>query len=300
MQYEGDIIRPPSEADSILLQVATGCPHNACTFCGAYRDRSFRVKDDALIWEDLRWAAKHFPHKRRLFLCDGDGMAIPMQRLLPILQNVRKYLPWVTRVATYGSAQAVGRRSDGELAILREHGLSLVYMGLESGNDDILRAVGKAATAEEHVRQVGRLHNAGIKLSVSVILGLGSIHFVGRDAENCEEGWKVHAQDTGEVLSAMQPQQSAALSLMLVPNTPLFEEAEAGVFSLPDTICLLKELRLLLENITVPHGLFLANHASNHLPLRVRLPKGKADALGVLDAAIKGNVGLRSEWMRGL
>lgn len=289
MHYEGDIIRPPSELDSILLQVATGCPHNRCTFCGAYRDRGFRVKDEAVIQEDIAWAARHLVSMRRLFLCDGDCLALPQDRLVGILRSIRGQLPWVTRVGSYGSAASIARKSDAQLAELRSLGLSFIYMGIESGDDAVLRRVGKHADSTRMIEQGMRLSKAGMRLNVTVIAGLGGV-----------EGSLVHARETARVLNALSPDMIGVLSLMLIPGTPLHDEHVRGDFLLPDSAGLLRELREMLLGLDVRRGLLLANHASNHLPMTVRLPRDKAGALALLDAALDGRVPLKPECMRAL
>ncbi|MGE4298092.1 MAG: radical SAM protein [Desulfovibrionaceae bacterium] len=288
MEHEGLVIRPPSEADSILLQVTTGCSHNKCTFCGAYKDKRFRIKSDAEIARDLDFAAQWCTRQRRLFLCDGDALVIPQQRLVPLLAAIRQRLPWVTRVATYASAKAVALKDDTALRELREAGLSLAYMGLESGDDATLAAVGKKGDSGFIVAQAGRLKAAGFKINVTVLLGLAG-----------REGSRRHAAATGRALTAMQPEQAAALSLMLIPGTPLHADWEAGRFEQLSPDELLLELRGILEHTDMT-GLFFANHASNYLPVRCRLPRDKADVLARIDAALAGVVALRPEWSRRL
>ena len=136
MHYVGNIFRPPSEANSILLQVTTGCSHNKCSFCGMYKDARFSIKDEAMIDEDLAFAARHCRRQHRLFLCDGDALIIPQPRLVAILQAIRDRLPWVTRVGAYANTKGIRRKSPEELAQLRALGLHILYMGLESGDDD--------------------------------------------------------------------------------------------------------------------------------------------------------------------
>lgn len=289
MQYEGEIIRPPSEIDSILLQVTTGCPHNRCTFCGAYQDKQFRIKDDAVVEADIIWASQHLRKMRRLFLCDGDCLAMPQARLVRLLRSIREHLPWVTRVGSYASAISLARKTDSELAELRAMGLCFVYMGVESGDDALLQRVNKQVGSAELIEQGRRVSQAGMKLNVSVIVGLGGV----------EDSMR-HARETGRVLSAMSPDFIGVLSLMLVPGTPMYDEYCAGRFQLPDAVGLLREIRELLAATELSSGLFLANHASNHLPMRVRLPKDKVEALKHLDAAQGGYIPLKPEYLRGL
>ncbi|WP_242012384.1 radical SAM protein [Pseudodesulfovibrio cashew] len=271
------IIRPPSEADSILLQVTLGCSHGKCAFCGAYQGKRFAIKDEATIRRDIEFAATYCRRQRHLFLCDGDALIIPQRKLLSILAEVREGLPWLTRIGTYASAKSLAMKSDAELRELKEAGIGIVYMGLESGDDAILAEMRKHGTAAAIIEQGRRAREAGFKLNVTVINGLGGAERSSR-----------HAGATAQALTRMQPDQIGALSLMLVPGTELYARAERGEF-VPLTVSgLLTEIREMLEGIELKRGLFLANHASNHLPLKVRLPSGKASALDALDAALAG------------
>jgi len=288
MDYIGTVIRPPSEADSILLQAAFGCPHNACAFCGAYRDKPYGVKDEAALFADLDWAAVHCRRQRRVFLCDGDVLALPVARLRRLLAAIRERLPWVTRVASYASGASLGRRSDAELLSLRRDGLAMLYVGLESGDETVLAAMNKAESAASIVAGGRRAKAAGFKLSVTVLLGLAG-----------PEGSERHARLTGEALTALAPDQAAALSLMLIDGTPLDTLARQGRFTLLGSDGLLAELHTLLGH-TDYRGLFFANHASNHLPLRLRLPRDKADGLARIEAALAGTIPLRPEALRRL
>ena len=195
----------------------------------------------------------------------------------------------MTRVAVYANAKSLRRKSGPELKALRAAGLSMVYMGLESGDDTVLEAMRKGCSAATIVEQGQRARRAGIKLNVTVINGLAGV-----------EGSLTHARLTAEALNEMAPDQVAALSLMLVPGTELHGRCERGEFVLPDGLAMLAELREMLSGLNLKRGLFLANHASNYLPLKVRLPSGKADALATLDQALDGQAELRPEWARGL
>lgn len=283
------IIRPPSEADSILLQVTLGCSHGKCTFCGAYQGKRFGFKDRETVRRDIRFAARHCRRQRRLFLCDGDAMIMPQERLLDILAEIRTELPWITRVGTYASAKTLRMKSDQELIELKEAGIGIVYMGLESGDDAILKAMNKNGDAATIIEQGRRAKQAGFKLNVTVINGLGGVQDSLR-----------HARETALALSKMDPDQIGALSLMLIPGTPLHDAHERGEFELPDAHGMLTEIREMLAGLTLTRGLFLANHASNYLPLKVRLPSGKQTALNELDEALAGMTPLRPESMRRL
>jgi radical SAM superfamily enzyme YgiQ (UPF0313 family) len=289
MDHQGTIIRPPSEADSILLQATLGCSHGKCAFCGAYLDKRFAIKDRETVARDIAFAARHCRRQRRVFLCDGDAMIIPQARLLALLADIRRELPWVTRVGTYASAKSLRLKSDAELEALRAAGIGIVYMGLESGDDAVLAAMGKNGDSAGIVEQGRRAKKAGFKLNVTVINGLGGV-----------DGSLAHARATGRALSAMDPDQIGALSLMLVPGTPLHARFERGEFVLPDARGMLAEIREMLACLTLTRGLFLANHASNYLPLKVRLPGGRDAALAELDAALADQSLLRPESSRRL
>jgi len=289
MDYQGMIIRPPSEAHSILLQVTLGCSHGKCHFCGAYQGKRFGIKDQQTILTDIKYAAANFQDQRRLFLCDGDALVIPQKRLLDILVQIREHLPWITRVGTYASAKALRMKTDEELRELREAGIGIVYMGLESGDDTILSAMNKNGDSASIISEGRRAKRAGFKLNVTVINGLGGV-----------DGSMEHARETARALTEMDPDQIGALSLMLVPGTPLHDQAERGDFELPDAHGMLTEIREMLAGLTLTRGLFLADHASNYLPLRVKLPSGKERALAELDAALAGDRKLRPEDVRRL
>lgn len=289
MHYEGNIIRPPSEANSILLQVTVGCSRNKCTFCGTYRGERFKIKPDEIIWEDIDFAAANCKRQRRVFLCDGDALIIPQHRLLSILVAIEKKLPWVTRIGLYANAKSLKMKSVEELKELRAHGLGIAYMGLETGDDVTLKAIKKGSTAAEMIEMGRKAKEAGIKLSVTVLLGIA-----GRNRS------AVHARETGRVLSAMDPEYVGALSLMLIPGTPLCHDYESGRFEMIEPIEMLQELQIMIEHTDLTRGLFHANHASNYLPIRARMPKDKAVTLELIKSALAGKVKLKPEFLRAL
>ncbi|MEW6501966.1 MAG: radical SAM protein [Thermodesulfobacteriota bacterium] len=290
MHYEGEhIIRPPSEANSIILQVTVGCSHNRCTFCGTYKAERFRLKDEATVTEDLAFAARYCRRQSRLFLADGDVLILPQQRLVSLLTAIRNELPWVNRVSLYGNAKAIRNKSHAELRELKQLGLDRVYMGLESGHDPTLTAIRKGADSARMIAAGQKVREAGLFLSVTALLGIAG------EAESL-----THAEATGRVLSAMAPNQIGILTLMLLPNTPLFTEAEAGRFRLPDQTGLLRELRVMVEHLDLARGQLMSNHASNYLPINARLPKDKAAVLATIDQALTGGVRLKPEYLRAL
>ena len=289
MHYEGNIIRPPSEAYSILLQATVGCSHHKCTFCGAYDRRRFKIKKDDIIMADLEYAAKYCQHQTRLFICDGDALIIPQKRLLNILKEIRKQLPWVTRVGVYANTKSINMKTPEQLEELREYGLKIAYMGLESGDDATLKAVNKGADSARMINMGKKIRNAGIKLSITVLLGLA-----GRERST------IHAMETGRVLSAIDPEYVGALSLMIVPGTPLHEDYKSGRFTLIEPDEMLQELGIMIANTTLTRGLFHSNHASNYLPIKARFPKDKDATLELIKKALAGKVTLRPEHLRAL
>ena len=289
MHYEGNCIRPPSEAYSILLQVTVGCSHNKCTFCGTYTGKRFRIKEDRIILSDILFASKYMKRQNRVFLMDGDALIIPQQRLMWILDRIREHLPWVRRVGAYANAKSIKMKSPEELIQLRKNGLGILYLGVETGDAELLREIRKGTSAKHLINMGRKVRDAGIKLSVTVLLGIA-----GRERS------LEHARATGELLSAMDPNYVGALTVMLIPGTPLHEDFTSGKFELPDERGFLLELREMIAHTNLSRGLFFSNHASNYLPVKARLPKGKQQALDQIDGALRGDIGLRPEWMRAL
>jgi len=289
MHYEGNIIRPPSEAESIILQVTVGCSHNKCTFCGSYKNKRFTIKNDTIIEQDLSFASDHFKHTRRLFICDGDALIIPQPRLVQLLTKIKKKLPWLTRVGIYANAKSLKRKSIKDLQELKDLGLGIMYMGLESGDDVTLKAVNKKSLSADMIAQGKKVKHSGIKLSITVLLGLAG-----------PERSSIHARETGRVLSEIDPEFIGALTLMLIPRTPLYDDYQKGSFILLEPKQMLQELRSMIEHTNLSKGLFLSNHASNFLPLKIRIPRDKQTAIQKIDQALQGNIPLKPEWMRGL
>lgn len=289
MHYEGNLIRPPSEADSIILQVTVGCSHNKCSFCGTYRGERFRVKDEVIIAADLDFAARYCRRQTRVFLADGDVLSLPQVRLAALFTKIRARLPWIKRISLYANAKNGLRKSLADLRELKELGLNRVYLGLESGHDPTLAAITKGVTVAEQV-QFGRLvREAGLFLSVTVLLGIGG-----------RENSLANARETGRAISLMQPSQVGVLTLMLLPNTPLYQQATRGEFTLPDQQEMLRELYHLVENIEVERLQLQSNHASNYLPINCRLPKDKQEVLASIRLALEGGIALKPEHLRAL
>ncbi|HUV77536.1 MAG TPA: radical SAM protein, partial [Desulfobacterales bacterium] len=289
MHYEGNIIRPPSEANSILLQITVGCSRNKCTFCGAYQGERFRIKPDSVIMEDIAFASNHCLRQRRVFLCDGDALIVPRERLMNILMEIEKQLPWVTRVGAYANCKSIKMKTLDELKALKAHGLGILYMGLETGDDVTLKKINKGATSEEMIQMGIKARAAEMKLSITVLLGIAG-----------KKRSQIHARETGRVLSAIDPEYVGALTLMLIPGTPLYQDWVDGKFPLLEPDEMLNELKSMIAATELSKGLFHANHASNYLPIKARLPKDKAVTLRLIDEALAGKISLKPEYFRAL
>jgi len=289
VRYEGRIYRPPSEADALILQATVGCSWNHCTYCDMYRDKSFRVRplDESLA--DLRAAAAEVgPHVRKLFVADGDALVLPTDHWRAILDEARALFPNLKRVSCYAMARNVSAKSSEELTELRERGLTTLYIGPESGDDITLKRIAKGDTFEGHVRAAEKAHAAGMKLSVIALLGIAM--------ERSEE----HAEATAKLVTEMDPAFFAALTVTVVPGTPLAKLRQKGRFEVPAIEGLLGELRTMVEEARPTDCLFRTNHASNYLPLGGRLPADRERIVAVIDAALDGRIPLRPEHARGL
>jgi radical SAM superfamily enzyme YgiQ (UPF0313 family) len=289
MKYEGMIFRPPSEADSLILQVTVGCSYNRCTFCSAYQGKRFRIKSFEEIKEDVDEVS---PYKiRRVFLADGDALSIPQKGLLQILSYLKARLKGLERVGVYANAKDILRKDVEELKALKDLGLEILYLGLESGDPEVLKRIKKNATVDELIRAGKRVKESKILLSVTVILGIGGV-----------EGSQTHAAETGKVLSAMDPDYVGALSLMIVPGTPIAKEIETGRLVLPTPFGLIQELETMITNCQFTHCFFASNHASNYLPLRIQMPEQKEEALRRIREVLqkKDPDLLRPEYLRAL
>lgn len=283
-------MRPPSEHDSILIQATVGCSHNKCAFCNAYRDKHpFIIKSPEIILRDLDFASRYCRRQTRVFLMDGDALIMPQKRLVWTLEQIQEKLPWVRRVGLYANRKSVCGKTDAELRELARLGLGIAYFGVESGDDVTLKRICKGSTAEQLLREGRRLEEAGITNSATVLLGIG-----GRERS------LEHARATGHLLSAMDPSYVGALSVIVMPGTPLAEDVAKGIFQLPEPLDLMRELRELVAYTELSHGLFCSNHASNYLALKIVYPGGKEAALQTIDAALAGDIPLKPEWFRAL
>jgi radical SAM superfamily enzyme YgiQ (UPF0313 family) len=289
MRYEGRLYRPPSEADALIVQATIGCSWNHCTYCDMYREKAFRVRALTDTLEDIaRAGAAVGDDVEKLFVADGDALVLPMDHWLPILSLARDVFPRLRRVSCYAMARNVLEKTDDELRALREAGLSLLYIGPESGDDATLKKIAKGDDAAAHVEAARRAHAAGMEISVIALLGIAM--------DRSEE----HARATADLVTRMDPEYFSALTVTVVPDTPLDKLAKKGRFAVPPIPALLGELRTMVNEARPTNALFRTNHASNYLPLGGRLPHDRERIVSVIDAALAGKVPLRRESMRGL
>ncbi|KLU60778.1 coproporphyrinogen III oxidase [Peptococcaceae bacterium CEB3] len=289
--YEGVIYRPPSEASSLILQVTVGCRHNQCTFCSMYKGKSFRVKSDEEIRRLIGMGQAQYPWAERIFLADGDALTLDTELLLSILRQLYREFPRLQRVGIYGGPKDILAKSPQELNALKRQGLGIVYLGVESGSPVVLEQVKKGVTPQEMVLAGQRIVAAGLKLSCTVILGLGG-----------KELSREHAFGTANILSAIDPHYLGALTLMPEPDAPLYRRVKGGEFKQLTAWETLHELYEMIEPLEVTDCIFRSNHASNYLPLKARLPQEKGQLLRTLTQIVGQAQShlLRPEEWRGL
>ena len=286
------IIRPPSEAYSLLLPLTLGCSHNRCTFCPTYRGTRFRIRQGSEVKKDIDHAAKSLGDRDiRVFLENGDALVCRQSMLVEVLQHLNTRFPNLERTATYASPQNLLNKSLAELRDLRELGVKLIYLGVETGDDELLRKVDKGVTREEMVEAGRKAKEAGIVLSVTILLGLGG-----------KDGSHRHAIETASILTEIDPDYCGALTLMIEPPAPVYDQWRRGEFVPLETFEYLKELRQIVAHSEFTNCFLTSNHASNYLPLRLRLPQQKEEGLQLLDRVLssRDTSALRPEHLRAL
>jgi radical SAM superfamily enzyme YgiQ (UPF0313 family) len=292
IRYEGTLYRPPSEADSLILQATIGCSYNRCTFCAMYRDKRFRVRPLAELQKEIAFARERAgADVAKVFLADGDALVAKPSFLLAVCEELRRAFPRLRRISCYASPQALEIRSVEEMRELRAAGLTQYYLGIESGHDDVLVRLEKGIDAAGMVRVATKAHAAGVKLSTMILLGAG-----GRALSDA------HARASAAVVNAIAPRFVSTLVMTPVEGTPLFEEARAGRVDDLDPFELAVELRTFLAALDVDGVVFRSNHASNFLALGGTLKKDQAALVGALDAVIarRDRSVMRPDWSRGL
>lgn len=292
MRYIGNIFRPPSEARSYILQCTVGCTHNRCTFCAMYKDKKYRVRSMDEIKTDIRMAGEYYGDIEKVFLADGDALAMNTSDLIEVIDELNRTFPSLRHVGIYASPDSILKKEISELTALKAAGLTIAYLGVETGDPELLRDIRKGVTYDEML-EAGRLvRRAGILLSVTVLLGLA-----GRTPKAVE-----HAKNTAQICSEMNPDYIGALTLMVVPGTELFRRMERGEFELPGPFEILDEMRIFLQNLNVNGTEYRSNHASNYLPIKGRFPDDKEKILALINEIISKNDRryLRPDYLRAL
>ncbi|MEW5920728.1 MAG: radical SAM protein [Bacillota bacterium] len=291
MRYEGAIYRPPSEANSLILQITIGCSHNRCTFCVSFLEKKFRERELAEIEEDIEEAARLLWGVDRVFLADGNAMVMHTEKLLSVLQKLYSTFPALERVGIYATPQDLLNKSGEELSALKKAGLGIVYLGVETGNEELLAWVRKGATRDEIITAGRRARAAGLVLSITVINGLGGM-----------EKMSAHALDTATLLNRIDPEYLGLLTLMVCPGTPLARKVAKGEFAVPGPLEILAEIEMMLRPLEMSNCVFRCNHASNYLPLKGTLPRDKEKLLKILESVrLSGDMRqLRPEFLRAL
>lgn len=286
------VFRPPSEARSLLIQASIGCSNNTCAFCGSNLVKKFEIRPLEEIQEDILEArALYGEGVRRVFLLDSNALCIRTEDLLEMLNLLYAVFPHLERVGLYACATDALKKSEEELRELSKAGLKIAYVGVESGDDVILKRMRKGVTAKQTIEGCRKIMDAGITLSVTIILGLGG-----------RERWRENAVETAKVLNQIDPPYVGALTLMVVPGTPLHRDVLEDKFQVLNAQEILREMRVLVENLELTNCVFRSNHASNYLPLGGTLPQDKEGILSVIDLALKKSikVPLRPEKLRRL
>ena len=288
VRYKGKVYRPPSEAYSLIIQVTYGCSHNRCAFCDMYDDKHFAMRPMEEIREDFELARRVYRRVERVFLADGDALMRRTDDLVQILGLVYGLFPECQRVTCYASPTSLQIKSEEELRLLREKGLEMVYMGLESGCDAVLERMDKGHTAAQIIAAGQKARRSGLQLSVTAISGLGS-----------RELWREHAVETAQAFNAMNPEYIGLLTLMVEPGTPLEKWVREGSFYVLKPVEVMQEMELFLQHIDSPGSVFRMNHASNYLTLKGTLNQDRERLLQQVRQGLAGR-GLKDEFLRGL
>lgn len=290
-EYIEPVFRPPSEGRSFILQVTNGCSWNGCTFCDMYtqEQKKFRPREEAYLIDELKKAQRIGARFDKVFLADGDAMTLSTRRLTRILTLIREYLPWVKRVGAYCLPRNVSKKTVEELAELKQLGLGIVYVGAESGDDEILGFINKGETFQSTLDCLIKCKAAGIVTSVMILNGMGGVAYSAQ-----------HAINSAKLMNAAQPDFLSTLVVSYPLGDARVKSGFNGNYQLPSQLELLQELRALLANLELENTVFRSDHASNYLALKGTLGQDKAMLMRQLDEALAGRIDLRQEWQRGL
>lgn len=288
IKYVGDVYRPPSEAYSLIVQATIGCTHNKCSFCKMFKEKRFQTRPTEDIIADFAWARKRYRSVPRIFLADANALCLKTDKLMPILTYIEETFPECERVTIYGRASDILRKTEDELRQLREHGLTMVYIGAESGSDKVLEMCRKGETRQQLIDAVKRIEKVGIKASVTFISGLAG-----------KDGWEDHAIQTGTMITEMNASYVSLLTLLVDPQAPMYDDIQSGRLKLLTPQEVLAETHLMLENANPQKTcIFRSNHASNYLSLKGDLPQDRDRFLAQIENAMKNTGMLKDERFR--
>ena len=288
IKYVGDVYRPPSEAYSLIVQATIGCTHNKCSFCKMFKEKRFQTRPTEDIIADFAWVRKRYRSVPRIFLADANALCLKTDKLMPILTYIEETFPECERVTIYGRASDILRKTEDELRQLREHGLTMVYIGAESGSDKVLEMCRKGETRQQLIDAVKRIEKVGIKASVTFISGLAG-----------KDGWEDHAIQTGTMITEMNASYVSLLTLLVDPQAPMYDDIQSGRLKLLTPQEVLAETHLMLENANPEKTcIFRSNHASNYLSLKGDLPQDRDRFLAQIEAAMKNTGMLKDERFR--
>lgn len=289
MNYEGSIYRPPSESKSLILQITVGCSHNNCTFCSMYKDKAFKVKSIEKIMGDLAEAREKYHSIKRIFLADGDALVLQSQVLFKILEKITVLFPECERVSAYATPKAILMKTPEVLEKLYDKGLKLLYMGIESGSNEVLNKVKKGNTSEEIVEAGKKVMESSMHLSVTLISGLGG-----------KELWHQHAIKSADVVSLINPDYLSLLTLMIDPDTEIAHQIEKKEMTLLTTEEILLETHEFIKNLTLENCVFRSNHASNYVALSGTLNHDKANLMREIQRYIEDDSLINTDKYRSL
>ncbi|ABR47510.1 Radical SAM domain protein [Alkaliphilus metalliredigens QYMF] len=289
MKYEGSVYRPPSEAYSLIVQTTIGCSHNACTFCDMYKDKVFRVRKLGEIEKDLIEAREQYNEVKKIFLADGNSLALKTSDLKSILIKIKELFPECQRIGVYSAPKDILRKTTEELSELQDLGLKIAYLGVESGSDEILKKIKKGVTSAEMIEAGKKIVGSGIKLSVTLISGLG-----GKDKS------QEHAKESARVINEINPHYLGLLTLMVQPGTEMYEEVKSDRFQLLSPKEVMLETKILISHLEVKNCVFRSNHASNYIPLAGTLPAEREKILGQIEEILKEDHDYKEEYFRRL
>ncbi len=291
IQYDEPLFRPPSEAYSFILQITLGCSWNRCAFCEMYTMKKFTERPLDVILDDMEQMMPYKKEVRKVFLADGNALVLSTEKLEKVLEELNARFPKISRISAYAIAKDLKNKSINELRQLREKGLQLLYVGVESGDDDVLAAVNKGESFESQVKSLQKAKEAGMRLSVMILNGLGGKRMSDQ-----------HAIQSARLCNAVQPEFLSTLVLSYPHGKEHFKKRFKGDFEELNTTGMIREIKSFIENLELENTIFRSDHASNYLVLKGNLNRDKEELLKRIEDALADpdQAGLREEWMRGL